>query len=365
MITMGVEEEYLLIDPRTSLPVAKAEEVRASADLGPVVDLDEVQSELLQAQVEVATPVCAQLDEVGGHLLRLRHAVNAAAEKSGCLLAACATAPVSGGLTVPVTDAPRYRAMRADAPQLVDEQLINGMHVHVGVPDRATAVAVVNRLRPWLPVLVAMGANSPIWDGRDTGFASWRTVVFGRWPVSGVPPFFTHTADYERRVERLLATGVIRDRGQLYWQARISERYPTVEIRALDVQLRADDAVMFAGIVRALVATALHEIRSGAPLSVPQHELMQAAGWQAARHGLGDVLVHPYAGHRLRAGDVVCALVDHIGPALDEAGDTRQVMALIHRLLREGTAADRQRRALVEGGFADLIELITTQSTAA
>ncbi|MEW2412794.1 glutamate--cysteine ligase [Streptomyces sp. NPDC046866] len=358
MTTVGVEEEYVLLDPHTHLPVALSEEVRAKAGLATCVDEGEVQHELLQAQVEVATPVCTDLEQVGGHLLRLRHAVGTAAEENGCRVAMTATAPLRDGTPVPITQNARYLKMREEAGRLVDEQLICGMHVHVAVPDRETAVAVMNRLRVWLPTLLAMSANSPLWDGRDTGFASWRTIVFGRWPVSGPPPYFHTLTDYENRIGMLLETGLIADRGQLYWQVRLSDRYPTLEVRCLDVQLEADDAVLLAGIVRALVTTAIAEEQAGAaPVGCPP-ELLQAAVWHAARHGLGSTLMDPQ-GRRRSAGDVLCMLVQHITPALEDSGDLREVSALLHRLLQQGTPADRQRRALAEGGITALTDLIT------
>ncbi|MFE0583229.1 glutamate--cysteine ligase [Streptomyces sp. NPDC058874] len=361
MITFGVEEEYLLVDPVTVLPVPGAEYVRRAAGLGPIAEDGEIQDELLQAQVEVATPVCTELEEVGGHLLRLRHAVGSAAEEHGCRVAMAAAAPLRDPSAVPVTRKPRYLRMEGQARQLVDEQLINGMHVHVGVPDPATGVAVLNRIRVWLPTLLAMSANSPLWDGKDTGFASWRTIVFGRWPVSGPPPYFDGHADYERRIDALVASGVIADRGQLYWQARLSDRFPTVEVRCLDVQLRADDAVMLAGLVRALVTVALAEEKAGAAPAQCCPELLQAANWHAARHGLNSTLVDP-KGRCRSSGDVLSSLLAHVAPALAESGDEREVASLVHRLLQEGTPADRQRRALREGGMPALRNLIVGDS---
>ncbi|CAM5293508.1 putative glutamate--cysteine ligase 2 [Streptomyces avidinii] len=358
MITVGVEEEYLLVEPVTAVPTPAVEDVRRTAGLGPFAERGEVQDELLQAQIEVATPVCWNLEEVGGHLLRLRHAVTSAAEANGCRIAATGAAPLRGPLPVPVTPTPRYRRMEGEARQLVDEHLICGMHVHVGIPDRETGVAVLNRIRPWLPTLLAMSANSPLWDGRDTGFASWRTIVFGRWPVSGPPPRFDGLADYEARLEALVASGVIADRGQVYWQARLSDRYPTIEVRCLDVQLRADDAVMLAGIVRALVATALAEEKAGAPPALLAPELLHAGTWHAARHGLNGTLVDPL-GRPQSSGDVLYGLLRHITPALEDAGDLRGVSALVHRLLQVGTPADRQRQALAEAGLPGLIDLVT------
>ncbi|WP_328622754.1 carboxylate-amine ligase [Streptomyces sp. NBC_00354] len=362
MITVGVEEEYLLVDPATLLPTPLVQDVRATARVAPIAEEREVQDELLQAQIEVATPVCTALEEVGGHLLRLRHAVASAAQANGCRIAVSATSPVRDASPVPVTSTARYLKMQGEARQLVDEQLICGMHVHVGIPDRETAVAVLNRLRVWLPTLLAMSANGPLWDGRDTGFASWRTIIFGRWPISGPPPHFEGLADYEARADALVVPGVLPDRGQLYWQARLSERYPTLEVRCCDVQLEADDAVMLAGVIRGLAATAIAEEKAGVALAPCRPELLQAATWHAARHGLGSTLVDP-AGRLQSGGHVLGALLRHIRPALEENGDHREVTSLVHRLLQRGTAADRQRRALAGAGITGVAALITAGAT--
>ncbi|MGR4879881.1 glutamate--cysteine ligase [Streptomyces sp. LARHCF249] len=361
MITVGVEEEYLLVDPVSLLPAPLVEEVRATAGLAPIADAREVQDELLQAQIEVATPVCGAMDEIGGHLLRLRHAVASAAQANGCRIATSGAAPLRDAHPVPVTSKTRYLRMRGEARLLVDEQLICGMHVHVGIPDRETAVAVLNRLRVWLPTLLAMSTNSPLWDGQDTGFGSWRTIIFGRWPVSGPVPRFKGVADYEARAEALVASRLIADRGQLYWQARLSDRYPTLEVRCCDVQLEADEAVMLAGIVRALAATAIAEEEAGVPPVEWQPEILQAATWYAARHGLSKTLLD-LEGRPRSSGDVLGMLMRHIGPALEDSGDQREVGSLVHRLLRRGTPADRQRRALADGGLPAVTALITAEA---
>ncbi|QMU77337.1 YbdK family carboxylate-amine ligase [Streptacidiphilus sp. PB12-B1b] len=361
MLTIGVEEEYLLLDRDRGLPVPRSAQVRAAADRLKSVAEDEVEPELLQAQVEVGTPVCESLEEVGENLVRLRGAVAAAAANAGCRVAACGAAPARASDPVPVTAKERYQAMSEDAPQLVDEQLINGMHVHVAIPDRDNGVGALNRVRPWLPVLVALGANSPLWDGGDTGFASWRTLVFDRWPVSGPPPVFADAADYQARTGALLDAGAVMDRGQLYWQARLSERYPTIEIRALDVQLDIQDAVTLAGVVRALVARALDDHRRSARLPDAPSELVAAATWQAARHGLDENLINPHTWRPDTAREVTGALMTHISPALREAGDLDLVTAGVERLLSQGNGAQRQRRAFVKDGLESVVDLITAQ----
>ncbi|MEE1786551.1 glutamate--cysteine ligase [Streptomyces sp. SP17BM10] len=377
MLTIGVEEEYVLIDPATGVPVARAADVQAAAGRQRALTAGEVQRELSQAQIEVATPVCHTLDEVGGHLLRLRHCLAQAARGCGCRLAATGSVPFTDRLGVPVTPSPRYLRLRRAAPALVDEQLINGMHVHVGVPDRPTGVRVMNGLRPWLPVLTALAANSPLWHGRDTGFASWRTVVNNRWPASGPPPEFAGAADYDRRIHALVDRGLIADTGQLYWQVRLSERYPTVEVRAMDVQLTVDEAVLLAGLVRGLCARAVtaaqrpfpepEDSGSGAaePSGPPEHlqpEHLQAAVWHAARHGTTGVLHAPLTGRPAPARQVAAALLARVDEALAATGDRDRAAFLLERLHRDGNGAVRQRRALRRGGRAALIALIVDET---
>ena len=362
MITLGVEEEYLLLDPATGLPAEAADEVCKAVGLHPSVSSAEVQRELLRAQLEIATPVCEELDEVGGHLFRLRHALGEAAQEAGCRLVATAAAPYSEEGPNAVTDTPRFRGLYEDAPQLVDEQLINGMHVHVGVPDRTIGVAVLNRLRPWLPVLVAMSANSPFWRGRDTGFASWRTLVFGRWPVSGPPPEFADATDYDRRVRGLVTGGAIRDSHQIYWQARLSESYPTVEVRATDVQLRVEEAVLLAGLIRGLAQTAEWEHRAGEPTPETLPEVAAAAGWHAARYGLEGTLIGP-GGAPIAACDAARALLRHVTPALAEYGDAKLLAGLVEQTLREGNGSRRQRRVLESSGSRGLVRYLIAETT--
>ncbi|GAA1114603.1 glutamate--cysteine ligase [Kitasatospora arboriphila] len=362
--TVGVEEEYLLLDPESGLPLPRVDEVRRIAGLHPAVHHDELQNELLQAQVEVATPVCRGLGEVGGHLLRLRHALATAAETAGCRLAACGTAPYAPDAPPAIVDSPRYHSIRSIVTRLADEAMINGMHVHVAVPDPETGVAVLNRLRPWLPVLTALSANSPLWYGTDTGYASWRTVVFGRWPISGIPPYFADAQDYERRIDHLLEARMIRDRGQLYWQARLSAKFPTVELRSMDVQLRADEAVMLAGLVRALVVTVKRDAAEGVPPDGRTPESLEGAAWHAARYGMDGTLHDPATGLSRPAGEVVAGMMELLAPALEELGDTRAVAPLVGRLLREGNGAERQRRHLVEHGRTGLINMIAAESAA-
>ncbi|MGW1108539.1 carboxylate-amine ligase [Streptomyces sp. NPDC002540] len=363
MLTLGIEEEYLLLDADTGLPVARAAQVRRAARLHPSLKRGEVQRELLQAQLEISTPVCGDLEEVGGHLLRMRLALGEAAQQEGCRLAACGAAPFTDRLPVPVTDTARYRAMHADTRLLTDQQLIVGMHVHLGIPDRSVGVTVMNGLRAWLPLLIALAANSPLCQNTDTGFASWRTLVFGRWPVSGPPPSFADADDYDRRTRALVEGGLIRDIGQVYWHIRLSEHFPTIEIRAMDVQLRPDEAVMLAGVVRALATRALTDADTGQTPPAVAQEVLAAAVWHSARHGSRGTVYDPLSGHLTQVSDAAATLLDHLDPVIGKSTERRHITPVLERLLREGNGAARQLRLLRTAGRDGLVAMITDQTT--
>ncbi|HEU5030104.1 MAG TPA: glutamate--cysteine ligase [Spirillospora sp.] len=356
MLTVGVEEEYLLIDEHSGLPVADSRRVRQAARRMRDPHPDEVQLELLQAQIEIATPVCDTLDQLSDHLRRLRGNVGEAARETGHRLACTGCAPYRTPQPVPVTATERYHAMRDDSRILADEQLICGMHIHLGIPDRDVAVSVLNRMRPWLPLLLALGANSPFWEGNDTGYASWRTLIFGRWPVSGPPPACTGAADYDERVAGLIDARVIPDRSHVYWHARPSEGHPTLEIRVLDVQLHADTAVALAGLTRALATACL---TGGAPDRRFDHpEILQGTTWLAARHGLDAELAVPLTDRPRPVRDLTRALIEHLGSRTDDPA-WPAVSTEIHRLLDQGNGAQRQRHAVATGDRDHLLRTIT------
>ncbi|HET9168247.1 MAG TPA: glutamate--cysteine ligase [Actinospica sp.] len=360
---LGVEEEFLLLAPGSGGPLARATQVRRRSRLYPALERDEVQHEMLLAQLETCTPVCETLPEVGGHLLRLRHVLSEAALREGCLLAACAASPFTDGAwPVPVTDKPRYRRMREQAQLLSDEQLINGLHVHVEILDDEARVEAENRMRPWLPLLVALAANSPLWRGQDTGFASWRFLVGARWPVSGVPPRFENAEDYWRRAGDLVERGMVADIGQLYWLVRASARFPTLEVRACDVQMRADEAVALAGLVRALVMSVLADADAGVAAPAPPPETLDAAVWHSARHGLCDVIHDP---RDLRPRPVKAVLhdaLDFVEPALRRAEDYDFVTRVLERMLQEGNGAMRLRHVLRERGWQAALTYLCDQT---
>jgi carboxylate-amine ligase len=356
--TVGVEEELLVVDPEgRPVPLGpEALEAAARRGTGETVaehDGDDdtggedrsgvrLVPELKAQQVELGTPVCRTLAEVGAQLRHWRGEADAAAREAGARVAALATSPVD---VQPVpTPGERYAAIVERFGPIAAELLTCGCHVHVQVADDDEGVEVLNRIRVWLPVLTAFSANSPFWRGRDTGYASFRSQAWNRWPSAGATERFADAAGYHRLVDDVLATGTVLDDGMLYFDARLSAQWPTVEVRVADVCLRVEDAVTLAGLTRALVETAARDAAAGRPEPAVRSELLRLAAWRAGRSGLGGELVHPATGRPAPAGVVLSALLEAVRPALADAGDEERVARGVAEVLRRGTGAAQQRR---------------------
>ena len=258
-ITLGVEEEFMLLDP------AAGTAVLAGPDLARMLGGEPgVQQELMRFQVETATRVCTSLDDLGRELARLRRLAADAAASLGCRLVASGTAPYRAPGLAAMTDQPRYRDLaRRYGPLAAQAGSTCGCHVHVEVPSRDLGVQVLARLRPWLAPLLAITANSPIAGGRDTAWASSRYRAWSRWPTARPPAVWPDAAAYDAAVRGLIERGAAPDEQGIYFLARLSPRYPTVEVRVADACLDAGTAVLLAGLTRALAATALAEARQG------------------------------------------------------------------------------------------------------
>jgi glutamate---cysteine ligase / carboxylate-amine ligase len=346
--TVGVEEEFLLFDldrPRLR-------------DLGPAVtrsaerhDGDgQYEKELKQAQAEHASKPVSSLAELTDELIGQRRHLLDAAHRSGARLIASGTSPLTDDS--PTTDDDRYQQMEQRFAAIQRSELTCAMHIHVSVESNVEAVAVLNRIGPWLPVLAALTANSPFHDGRDTGYSSFRRIVWDQWPTAGPTDHFADPGAYRDLVRRLVDTGAARDEGMIYFDARLSAEYPTVEIRVCDVCTDVEDAVTLAALSRALVETVAVDNR---PTQIHvRAELLRAASWRAARFGMTDELADLTAAIGPRplvpAWELADALVQHVRAALDDAGDTDRVRDGLHRIRDRGTGAQRQRRAAANGG---------------
>jgi carboxylate-amine ligase len=309
--------------------------------------------------------VCATLAEVRDAVRRSRRALAGAAEREGLRLAAAGTHPFSHWRDQAVTDKPRYHNLAEDYRQVFREQVVFGCHVHVGIADPEAAIQTMNRVRPWLPALLALSGSSPFWLGADTGYASYRTEVWNRWPMAGMPQAFASRAEYDALVETLMATGSVREPTKLYWDVRPSSHFETLEFRVADAVMRVEEAVMVAGLVRALAFTGHEAAARGEPAPEPRPELLRAAKWRAARHGLDADLVDVLHGTARRAAELVEAFLAAVRPGLEAAGDLEEVTGLVRATVAGGTAAARQRRVFGRTGSLEAVVDLVVDETAA
>ncbi|MFE6834015.1 glutamate--cysteine ligase [Streptomyces sp. NPDC057705] len=359
-LTVGVEEEFLLVDRRTGLPVARGPGVvkAATAALG-----EQVQAEFFSAQVEVCTRPTAGLAELRSELALLRKVMGDVAASEGCLLVATGTPVIPPERPPTVTPGERYGRMAARWPSLVGsyDGMVCGCHIHVGVTGHAQALALANHMRPWLPTLQALAANSPFSLGRDSGWASRRSVEYARWPgVGPAPPL--DEAGYERLADHLVKTGALLDRRMIYWYARPSEHVPTLEIRVCDVNADLDVVLLLTALVRGLATALLAEIGDGRPPPDPPAGLLHVAHRLAARHGLAGEGLDPARGEYVRALALTERLLVRAAPGLAAAGDLELAEELFHRVRGSGGGAARQRAAhLRRGRLRDVVgDLVRT-----
>ena len=336
--TVGVEEEFLLVDPDSGTP-------RAVSHLALVRNGEEpaLTGELQREQLETATRPCATLDELGNELRRARADAARAASSAGSALAALGTSPVEVEPTLSASD--RYQRMGRRFGLTVAEVLTCGCHVHVAIDADDEGVGALDRIRPWLAPLLALTANSTFWQGHDSGYASYRSLVQSRWPSAGPCAPFGSPEVYHGTVAAMVDSDTVLDRGMVYFDARLSTPHPTLEVRVADVCLDVDDAVLLAALARALVETAVREWRADVPPDPSRLELLRLAAWRAGRSAVDGVLLDPTSWRPAPAADVLGRLVAHVTPALEDAGDLSSVRELLADVLARGTGARAQRAA--------------------
>ena len=357
-LTLGAEEEFHVVDTGSWELAASAPKL--IAHLADTSFTEEMQ----RTTVETRTEVTSTLDSFRSEVVRLRRALREAADPLGLALAASGTAPHSSAEDFALTGTGRYRRMQEQYRMLVDEQLICGLQIHVGVSDRDLAVLAAQRVTWILPVLLALSASSPFWDDQDTGYASIRSIMWQRWPSAGPTGPLSSAAEYDALIADLIRTGVLSDPRMAYFDVRPSAHLPTLELRVCDACPILDDAVMIAGLFRGAVRQALDDIERGVAhrsIAVP---LQRAAMWQAARGGLSGSLLNDQAHPEPVAAEIVVrSALRRLGRHLEELGDYEQVADLVEATLVRGNSADRQRAAFAERGrIEDVVALVVRET---
>lgn len=366
MRTFGVEEEFQFLDPVTLRPADVARGLIERLSTMPEWR-DVTHKEFLASQIEHASAVFSTVGEGRTSLLAFRTLIARYAAEFGVVAASVGTPPDTTAFPS-ITDNARYHRIVADMAGVIADHQVSGLHVHVGVPDRESGVIALNSARPWMPLLTAMAANSPMWRGADTGHDSWRTVLLRRWTTSGCPPSFLDADDYDRRIARLLGIGGTTDLALIAWDVRLSEHLPTIEFRMGDAQLDAESTLLVAALCRALVTHALEQPRATdaaatASADVPP-ELLAAALQHSAHYGMRRDVFDPISGGLAPSADAMNGLVRMLEAELHAAGDLEAVREATARLLRDGTGAERQRSAFQRGGMPGLRKLLESTITA-
>jgi carboxylate-amine ligase len=354
---MGVEEEFHLVDLKTRRLTARAPELLAELS-------DSYVAELQRCVVEMNSEVVDTLDGLRADLQRHRKTLVDAATKLGIGVVAAGAVPLLVPAEMQVTQTPRYRQMLADYQLLAREQLICGTQIHIGIDDRDESVAVANRVAPFVPILLALSASSPFWaDGSDTGYSSGRTLVWQRWPTTGLAAPVSSAAEYDRLVADLVSSGAIADNGMVYFDVRPAVEAPTLELRVCDSCPSVDTIVLIAGLFRAMVEREADGLRAGAPALAISAPLGRAALWRAARSGLEGDLVDVTGPQGRPAVEVVTELLRLVRPQLEAAGDWDVVSELADGVLIAGTSAARQRRALRRRGrLTDVVDQLIDET---
>lgn len=356
----GIEEEYLLLDSRTGVPTNHAGDLLQVARAAGFA----AEREYLACQLETSTPICTTADQAAAALQKFRTSISDAALEHSITLAGIGLPPFGGDRQGTVTPYERYLQISPMLQKTGWTHYSTGMHVHVEIPSQDAGVEVIARVAQWMPVLVALSGNSPIWLGKPTGFASWRYIRGLNWPVSGFPPLFDNSAQYQRSVKQMIASQIILDEGVVSWVIRLSKRFPTLEFRFADSQLRAEDSVALALIVRALVVRCLTDLQEAVPKPHLDWTLVSGAVWCAACDALSGTLVDPTNGDRIQAHKLVGLMLEWIGDELEGWGDTDRVESFIARRLQDKGPANLQLERLETHGVPGLIELYRSEMVA-
>lgn len=333
-LTLGIEEEYQIVDPGTWELAPLGSELIEE-------DPGELKPEFMQCQVEVGTPVCADVGEARREILRLRRRVAELAESRGLRMVAASTHPFSTWQEQQVTSADRYRKLEADLADVARRLLIFGMHVHIGIEDKDLRIDVLRQLRYFLPHLLALSTSSPFWHGRETGLRSYRSVIFGNMPRSGIPPGLESWSEYEGFLQTLIRTGCIDEGTKIWWDARPHAKFPTVEVRIFDICSRVDEVIALAALLQALVAKLILLRRQNRTWRVYRHHLVIENKWRAVRYGLDGKLLDLGQRREIPTRDLIEEILELVDDVLDPLG-SREDVEKIRTILEGGSSADRQ-----------------------
>ena len=349
--TIGIEEEYQILDPETRELKSYIQEF---LEQGREILQDRIKPEFLQSQVEVGSKICHDMGEARRELIHLRKTVSDVAKKNGLCVAAASTHPFSTWTTQKVTAGERYSKLEMDLGELARRMLIFGMHVHIGIDDKEVLIDVMNQSRYFLPHILALSTSSPFWHGRDTKMKSYRSVVFQSIPRSGVPPLFDSWAEYQGFVDTLVRTGAIDEPTKIWWDVRPHPTFPTLEFRVADICTTIDEAMCVASILLALTAKLMVLRRNNMSWRRYRKQLIEENKWRAVRDGIDGSLIDFGKQASVPARDLIREILEFVDDVVDELG-VRSEVEYAHTILEGGTSADRQIATFEKTGSLEAV----------
>jgi carboxylate-amine ligase len=360
MFTLGIEEEFQVVDPETRRLVSHMQEI---VDVGKTFLKEQIKPEMHQSVIEVGTNVCKDINEARAEVINLRANIASLAMENGYRIAAAGTHPFSHWSDVEITDHPRYREIVNEMQEAARANLIFGLHVHVGIDNREIGINIMNAVRYFLPHIFALSTNSPFWLGRNTGFKSYRVKVFDKFPRTGIPDYFNSVAEYDNYVNLLIKTNCIDNAKKIWWDVRLHPNFPTIEFRICDIPMRVDETICLAAIFQAVVYKLYKLIRQNLGFRLYRRALINENKWRAARYGTGGKLIDFGKQEEVDFKILAMELLAFINDVVDELGSRDEVNYMM-KILDTGTGADRQLAVWdgTEEGFKKVVDLIIEET---
>jgi carboxylate-amine ligase len=336
--TLGIEEEFQIVDPVTRDLKSHIEEI---LEEGKVVLRENIKPEMHQSVVEVGTEICETIHDARREVVKLRSTLDELARKKDLRIAAAGTHPFARWEAQKITDHERYRMMVEDMQQVARANLIFGLHVHVGMPDRETAIQVMNTARYFIPHIFALSTNSPFWMGSNTGFKSYRIKIFERFPRTGIPDTFESLSDFEEYIKLLVKTNCIDNPKRIWWDIRLHPNFHTLEWRVCDIPMRIDETIALAALMQAVTVKLYKLFEQNLGFRMYRTRLLNENRWRAARYGITGKLIDFGKQREVQMSSLIDELLEFVDDVLDELESRREV-EYIRQIMTMGTGADRQ-----------------------